>query len=833
LASWTLDETGRAREAVALKSAPEKRRTEPMANQGTQQVPIGEAMRMAIDHHQAARLQQAEIIYKAVLESEPEHAGARYNLALIALQSGRPGEAVPVLKAALEADQDNEAHWLNYATALAGSGAPQAAHRVLLQARGRGLGGKALPGLLAQVERMLRSGGAATVVETLVGSDAVGSRAPNEAALQQMFNAGRFAEVEAQARALQAEFPDSAALAHLLGATLLAQNRFEAAREALEQASEAIPGDARIHQLIGLALRRLRRNDQAREAFERSLRIAPDNVETLLNASANAVTLGDAADARRYAEQAMTLRPDDVNVLRVMADAAALGGSFEEAADLYRRGIGLDPNAVDLHVNLGDALTNLGRTDEAIAEIEHALALQPQHPQAHLCLGRAYYRLGETAAACEHFRSATELAPDMPEGHTAYLFCLMHDERVRPEHVFREHQRIGELIEAPLQSARRPHGNDRDPERPLNVGFVSADLRDHAVAYLIEPVWKAMRGGRHRIVAYASQRGEDDVSRRLRALTDDWVRVERLDDASLAERIRADGIDILFDLSGHTSGNRLPVFARKPAPVQVSWIGYPGTTGLTTMDYCFIRGLEDKLGAMEPWFTEKLVCFRYRGFEPEPTAPPVNALPALAGGRITFASFNRPSKIGDAAVDLWSRVLREIPDSTLMIGAAGEARTQQRLRALFEARGVDAQRLTFRARTSLTEYLAMHHEVDIALDSFPYSGGTTTSHALWMGVPVLTLGGSSLQQNQTSVILGMMQLYDWIAHDEDDFLRKAQAAVADLDALSRLRQMLRPAMAEAFQGASREVGREMEAALSAIWRRWCAGLAPASFTVAL
>ncbi len=802
-----------------------------MADQDSRQVPISEAMRMAIDHHQAGRLREAEIVYRAVLQSEPEHAGASYNLGLIALQSGRPREAVPVLRAALQADPNNAAYWMNYAVSLAGSGAPEAAQKVLVEARSRGFRGEALERLLAQVQRMMQSGAVAAVVETVVDGGVVGQRSPNLAALLALHGAGQYGQAEAQARALLAEFPASAAVARVLGSSLLAQEKFESARQALAQAGESIPGDAQIQYLLGLALRRLRRNEEARAAFERSLALAPDDVEVLLNASANAVTLGDAAEARRYGEQALALQPDDINALRVLADAAMMEGSNEEAVELYGRGIGIDPKAADLYVNLGDALTNLGRPDEAVAEIEQALALQPGHPQAHSSVGRALYQLGETAAACGHYRTASELAPDMPEAHTAYLFCLLHDDNVPPEEIFREHQRLGALIEAPMGDLRQSHANDRDPERGLRVGFVSADLREHAVAYLLEPIWRAMRGGRHQVIAYANMRGEDAVSDRLRTLTDAWVRVERMDDATLAERIRADRIDVLFDLSGHTVGNRLPVFARKPAPIQASWLGYPGTTGMSTMDYRFVRSLQDELGEMQKYFTEKLIRYRYRGFAPEAGAPPVNASPALVNGRVTFGSFGRPAKISNGTVALWGRVLHAVPDSMLLIAAVGNARTRDRLLSLFESQGIAADRLTFRAHLSLRDYLALHHEVDIALDTFPYSGGTTTNHALWMGVPVLTLAGTTLQQNLSSLILGTIGLPDWIAHGGDAFVERARTAGADFAELNRLRQDLRPRMAAASEGAAGQIGREMDTALRVMWRRWCAGLGPESFTV--
>jgi protein O-GlcNAc transferase len=802
-----------------------------MAEQDSQQVPISEAMRLATDHHQAGRLPEAESIYRAVLESDPTHVGATYNLALIALQRGRPNEAVPVMRDAVQREPRNSAHWMNYAAALAGSGQPQAARDVLLQARERQLGGKALAGLLEQVERMSRSVASPTLVETVGAEGSAPLLAPNVSALLEMYRQGQHAQVEAQAREFWPQFSDSATLARLLGGSLLAQGKFEQAREVLSLASETIAGDALIHRMLGMALRRLGRNDEARPAFERSLAIAPDSADTLLHAAVNALNLRDPAQARRYAERALALRPDDAGALWVLADAASSAGSREEAVDLYRRAIALDPSIADVYINLGDALTGLGRPSEAVPELEHALRLRPNDVQAHLNLGNALFRLGETVAARGHYRTASDLAPDRADVHTAYLFCLSHDDTVTPEQCFQEHLRLGELIEVPRRHLQRPHENDRDPERGLRVGFVSGDLRDHAVAYLIEPVWRAMHGGRHQLIAYANVRSEDEVSARLRALTDSWVRVEQLGDEALAERIRQDRIDILCDLSGHTADNRLPVFAMKPAPVQVTMIGYPSTTGLPAMDYRLVRGRPYGGEPMDSRFREKLVHVGFRGFAPESIAPAVAPLPALKTGHVTFGSFNKTSKIGEATADLWSRVLNAVPGSTLLIGGAGDARTQERLRTQFEARGIAAERLIFRPKVPMADYLAMHSEIDVALDTFPYTGGTTTNHALWMGVPVVTLLGSTPQQAQTATLLNVIGMSDWVARTPETYVELAKKATADLEALNRVRQGLRPAMAAFYEGSGAVVAQEMDTALQTMWRRWCAGLPPESFTV--
>ncbi len=785
-----------------------------MANEDVQQIPIPDAMRMALEHHQAGRLPQAELIYRAILDSEPAYAGASHNLGLIALQRGRTQEAVPMLKAALDADPSQAAHWMNYAVALAGNGDPAAARAVLLRARSRGLGGTALAPMLKKIEQMIAAAQRPAAGEI---------SAADLSALMQLYRQRRFADLETLGARLSSQHPNSARIWQWLGAGRLDQGRFEAARGALALAQERLPQDAVILNLLGLAYRRLGRNENANSVLEQALSLAPDNFDLLLNASANAVTLRDATAARRHAERALALQPENVDALRVLADAVAVGDDYFGAEALYRRAIALQPDAVDLYANLGDALTSTGRAADAVRELQSALDLQPDHVATRLSLGRALYQLGEVRAAVEHLRRASDLAPEMTNAHTAYLFCLSHDDSVSPQECFAEHVRIGNLIEARCRDARRPCENDRDPERALRIGFVSGDLRDHAVAYLIEPVWRAMRAGRHTIHAYSNYATEDHVSARLRALTDSWVRVDRLDDEALCERIRADRIDVLFDLSGHTVLNRLTAFARKPAPIQVSWIGYPATTGLSTIDYRFTRGMGAAVGQIEALFCEKLVRFRSRGFQPSPNAPAVNALPALTRGQVTFASFNRASKLNEGVIALWSRVLQALPDARLLIAAIDEARTQDRLRAAFAAHGIAADRLDLRMRVPMPQYLALHHEVDIALDTFPYSGGTTTSHAVWMGVPVLTRSGLHMQQNLSAASLKLLGLSDWIADSDDGFVARACEAVADLPALAALRQGLRERAASVFLGSTAATARELDTAFRIMWRRWCAG----------
>ena len=650
--------------------------------------------------------------------------------------------------------------------------------------------------------------------------------------LIQLLQQGRHAEVEAAAARLGEQFTRSATVLHVLGASRLMRQQNGPACEALSRASRLAPRDPQVLNLLGVGLFRLGRHEEARAAFDRSLALDPGSYETLVNASANALGAGDAGMAQRLAEQALAVRRDGAEALFALANAQTAQRRHDEAVELYRRAIAVDPRSPDLFLNLGNVLAQMGRHREAAAALRRALSLRPGYASAHLGLGRVLHDLGDTAEAQRHFRAASDLDPLMAEAHSAYLFSLAHDERVSPQQCFEEHVRIGDLIEAPFVNLRRAHDNDRDPERVLRVGFVSGDLLDHPVANFVEPLWRAMKGGRFRLYAYSNRSSDDVVAARLRALADDWVQVERMSDEAMCERIRADRIDILIDLSGHSARHRLPVFARKPAPVQVSWIGYPGTTGLSAMDYRFARAL----AAGESFtrlFREKLIHFRTPGFQPEAGAPDVNPLPAASKGALTFASFSRPSKIGEAVIALWSRVLQAIPDATLLIAGIGDVALEERLRASFAARGIAADRLAFRARLPLLQYLALHHEVDVVLDTFPYSGGTTAYHAMWMGVPLLTLAGETLQQNQSALIIKSVGLTDWIADSEDAFVAHARAVAADLPALAQLRAGLRERARSRFQGYGEQSRAGIDAALRTVWRRWCAGLPPESITIPL
>jgi protein O-GlcNAc transferase len=423
------------------------------------------------------------------------------------------------------------------------------------------------------------------------------------------------------------------------------------------------------------------------------------------------------------------------------------------------------------------------------------------------------------------------LKPELAYAYSNLLFCLSHLEAIGAQALFAEHCRFGERFEAPLRASWPRHANARDPERRLQIGFVSGDLRDHALACFIEPLWQHLAGSAGlSLHAYYNHATADSVTARLRRHVKHWHDIARLSDAALAEKIADDGIDILIDLSGHTGENRLLTFAHKPAPVQASWMGYPGTTGLKAMDYYLADRHFLPPGEFDSLFTEKIVYLPASApFVPGEEAPAVNALPALRNGFMTFGSFNRISKLSRSAIALWAQLLRALPDARLLLAGMPPDREYEGLVDWFDQEGIARQRLTAHPRCDHATYLALHHDVDMCLDAFPYSGGTTTNYALWMGVPTLTLAGHTSSGRQGAAILGRVGLDAFVATDAAGFQRKGLSWAGELGALADVRAGLRARLQESPVCRPDLIAAGVESALRTMWRRWCAGLPPESF----
>jgi predicted O-linked N-acetylglucosamine transferase (SPINDLY family) len=511
--------------------------------------------------------------------------------------------------------------------------------------------------------------------------------------------------------------------------------------------------------------------------------------------------------------------------------------NFADAVAAMETSVRLLPEDAEAHTNLGAALLKVERFTEAEAWLRIAVQIDPEFVSAHLHLGNLCQLQGRYAEAEASLRCATAVQSggidlDRDMRYSGLLFVLSHNPAVDANTLFAEHCRVGAILEADLRDSRPSHLNSREPDRALRVGWVSGDLYDHALASFIEPVLAQLRNHASlELYAYYNHTVEDKVTRRLKEYFAQWNQVTTLSDVQLAKKITDDRIDVLIDLSGHTTRNRLRTFARKPAPIQASWMGYPGTTGLKAMDYYLADRYFLPPGPLDAQFTEKILRIPAVPFQGSVFAPPVNVLPALANGSLTFGSFNRLGKINPVTVALWSELLRAVPDSRMLIAGLPRDGRDQRLIGQFTDAGIAHERLVVHHRESMDRYLALHHEVDICLDTYPYCGGTTTLHAVWMGVPTLTVAGPTPASRQGAAILGQIGLDEFVAANAADFVAKGRYWATHLTALSEIRATLRHRWQQSPAHKPQVIAAGIEQAIRRMWGNWCANLPAESFSL--
>lgn len=557
--------------------------------------------------------------------------------------------------------------------------------------------------------------------------------------------------------------------------------------------------------------------------------------------------------------------------LKRQALEALSAGRLEEAAALYRRMLAQDGTAADLWNNFGVVLADLRRPEDSATALGIALALRPNYDRPWVGRGSAAYganRLdeavrcwsraialnprqdagmwfnlgvthqmrGEAEAAAPCFDQAERLAPADPLIASQRLLCLNYLD-LSGERLLAEHRRFDERFGRLPPPA--PHANRPDPEKRLRIGYLSVEFREHLGAYFLTPLFEAADRSRFEIVCYSilPDTHADAYTARFKAQTDGWRTVGHLDDEALAAQIRADGIDILVDLAGHSGLNRLPMLARRPAPVQVTWLGYPNGTGMESVDYRIVDPVSDPVGPTDAHAVEMLVrlpapflCFR-----PPAAAPPVVPLPAGATGAVTFGSFNKLSKITDGTVALWAEVLRRVPDARLLLKdrPLSDPSTAALMRARFAAAGIDPTRLDLVGFIKdAAGHLAAYNRIDIALDPHPYNGTITTCDTLWMGAPLVTLAGGRHAARVGASLMSAIGLPELVAATPDRYAAIAAELAGDLSRLMRLRMGMRERVRASALCDEARFMRNLETAYRLMWRRWCDGMAGGAATKA-
>lgn len=644
--------------------------------------------------------------------------------------------------------------------------------------------------------------------------------------------AGRFAEaLHCYGKALQL-CPHYTAAHFQMGVASEALGHADDAASSYQRALQIEPNLAPAHLGLGNVLRQLGQLGQAVDCYRRALAIDSDLAVAWNNLGATFRDLGLPGRAVACCRQALQIDPRLDLAHYNLANAQKDLLQFGAAAQSYREALVQNPGFVDAQLNLGSALSALGQTGEALDCLSATVKGAPDDARAHARLADVLKDLGRFDEAMAAYRRALSIQPDDAEARSNMLFCLSHGAGVDAKAWLEEHRAFGARFNGLAGPAAERHANSKNASRTLKVGFVSADFRTHAVATFFEPLLQRLcQSDRLSLHAYSNHPLEDEVTLRLKLGFAQWTKVVGISDAALADQIRSDGIDILVDLSGHTGGNRLLCFARRAAPVQVSWLGYPGTTGLAALDYYLAdRRLVPDASAMAQ-FTEQLVYLpAVAPFLPPQDAPDVTPLPALNSAALCFGSFNRMSKLSPAVVALWSMLLREVADSRMrLVGLPVAAQTQ--VAGWFAQEGIVRDRLEFHPRCSMAEYLALHQGVDICLDTFPYNGATTTSLALWMGVPTLTLAGTSPQGRVGAAILNLLGLEPFVASTPPDFVQRGLAVSSDRAELAALRAGLRSRLQACPDIQPALISDALERAFRLMWQRWRDGLPPTTLDV--
>jgi protein O-GlcNAc transferase len=609
-----------------------------------------------------------------------------------------------------------------------------------------------------------------------------------------------------------------------LAVALATQERFAEAEAAYRRVLELEPTQPTALYNLGCMLHRRGRPADAEEAYARALSGQPHYAKAHYNRAIVLQELGRLEEAEDAYRQALTIDPRFAEAANNLGNLLRDQARLTEAETCYRQALDVAPSHFGARVNLGLTLAHADRLSEAEEWFLEAHRVQPDALEPLAGLGYVYRNAGRVEEAEHWLRRALQAHPTAAGVHSSLLLCQQSRHGVTAADLAASHREWDQLHARPLRSAWLPHDGDFQPTRPLRIGFVSADLAEHPVGHLLISVFEYLAERCH-TVCYCDRLRRDRLVARFQAAAGTWREVVAWSDERLTRQIRDDRIDVLVDLAGHSGDNRLLVFARKPAPIQVSWLGYPGTTGLEAMDYLLADRHQVPEGE-EAYYTETVLRLphSYVALGPQDDAPPVGPLPADATGQITLGSYCNPAKINAEVIALWSQILLRLADARLLLKYPGwdDRPTAERVRRQFVAHGVPAERVQFEGRAPRAALLAAYHRLDLALDTFPYSGGLTTLEALWMGVPVVTWPGRTFAGRHTLSYLSTAGLTELVADSAADYVARVCALAGDRQRLAALRATLRQRVTASPLCDAEGLADRVLQQLREVWQRRCA-----------
>jgi predicted O-linked N-acetylglucosamine transferase (SPINDLY family) len=822
-------------------------------------VTIDEALARGTRHHQAGQWAEAEHIYRQILNAEPAHAPTLHQLGILVMQGGNYQAAVECFAQAIRADQMQAAYHANQGVAYASLG-NLAQAIVCYQAA------VTLQPDLAHVHRMLGvacrvQGDVTRAIDSL--RTALKLKPDDNETRTQLGHAlhkqGKLSEAETCFRRALRGDPESATAYFNLGDALHAQQKLDEAATHYQEALRRNPDYVDAHNNLGTILNGQGESEAAVAHYLAALRVRADCAAAHTNLGGSYLALGRSAEAIASYRAALQIDPliviarhnlgtllqqqgqltealacfdealriDPRNAPLHMARGSVLQVQtrFDAAIASFQAAVHINPNYAEAYNNMGVAWGDQGLRDESIECLERALALDPHYAAAESNLSGSLQYLGRLDEAVEHGRRSVELEPGNSGFHSNLLYLLNYHPAHDATSIAAEHRTWAQRHADPLFAVSAPHTNERTPTRRLRIGYVSPNFKDHAVNFFSEPILVSHDHAQFEVFCYSDVRQADATTRGLQGCVDQWRDTSWLSDQQLSDLVRRDQIDILVDLNGHIGGgSRMLAFARKPAPVQVTYIGYQNTTGMLAMDYRLTDDYSDPPGTTDAFYTEQLVRLprSFFCYLPSNDAPPVTRLPAMELGYVTFGSVNNFNKISPAVLTAWAQLLARVPNSRLVVRADMTDSLRGYLRRSFATHGVDSGRLELVNRLPRLGYLELINRLDMALDPFPFNGHTTTCDCLWQGVPVVTLSGDTYASRFGGSGLVTLGLDAWIARTTEQYVQIAAAIAANLEPLAQLRAELRSRMAASplldFAGFTQN----LETAYRRMWIDWCA-----------
>ena len=766
------------------------------------------------------RLNEAEQSCRRAIELKPDHAEAYSNLGATLQELGRVDEAIAIYQEAIGLLPNSFKASNNLGVTLAQLGRldeAEASYRQAISIRPDAAEAHNNLGITLKELGKLDEAEASYQLAITLKPDYAEAHSNLGNALKAL---GRLSEAEESCRRAITIKPHYAKAHSNLGNTLRALGRLDEAEVSCRRAMALEPDSTEVQNSLGVTLKELGRLDEAEASYRQAIFLKPDYAEAHSNLGNTLKELGRLDEAETSYKQAIALKPDYAEAHNNLGNTLQEVGRFDEARARYEKAIALEPCYAEAFSNLGNTLKELGRLDEAEVRYKQAIALKPDFAEAHNNLSVTLLESGRFDEAEVSCRQAIKLNPDFVKAHSNLLF-LIGSMQFDVCHYKATSKCYAQCVHKAVTSRFKDFPCVKNADR-LRVGFVSGDFKSHPVGFFLEGLLTQLQSSSMDLFAYPTINTDDEVTGRLRACFHEWNPLVGLSDMDAARKIHSDGVHILIDLSGHTAKNRLPVFARKPAPVQVTWLGYFASTGLPEMD--FILGDPYVTPHAEAaHFTEKIwqLPESYLCFSPPEFDSKVAPLPAYSNGFITFGCFNSLSRMTDEVVATRAAILHAVPESKLYLKdkQLDHKLGRDRVFSRFAAVDVAAERLILEGRSSREEYLECYSRVDIALSPFPYGGGTTSAEGLWMGVPVITNKGSHFLSRLGESIAHNSGLADWIASDKEEYVAKAVAHASNVDALSELRAGMRDRILDTPLFNVPRFAAHFEQAIKAMWNR--------------